>query len=129
MASESASDGVTVWSRRTFLRNSAALPPLILGLFSAVVTISCAADSSSDDSSDSGDLSGSITANHGHTVTITEAQLAAGDAVTLTLTTGSGHTHTLELSAAQVQSINMGNSEAQTTNVDSTGHTHNVTFN
>ncbi len=87
------------------------MPPLLVAVFSAVVTLSCADDSSfkdstsdgsySDDGDDSGtgDIDGTVGSNHGHEVTITAAELDAGDAVTLTLTTGSGHTHIFTITA------------------------------
>ena len=71
--------------------------------------------------------SGSISANHGHTVSITDAQLAAGIAVALLLTIGDGHTHTLSLSAAEVQSLAAGGSVSKTSSTDA-GHSHLVTF-
>ncbi len=112
--------------RRTFLRGSLGLPPLIAALFAATITVSC-----SDESNDSsGDVTGSIDANHGHTVTVTEAQLDAGLAATLTLTTGSGHTHTLDLTAQEVMDIAAG---TEVVGISSTAgtvvHAHDVTFN
>jgi hypothetical protein len=75
-----------------------------------------------------GDEVGTISANHGHSVTITAAQITTGGALTPTLTTGNGHTHTISLTAAQVVSIGQN----QRVSVDSTtndGHNHTVTFN
>ncbi len=75
-----------------------------------------------------GDKMGAISANHGHTVTITGAQLTAGGDVTLELTVGSGHTHSVGLTGAEVVQIrdNQKVSKESTTN---SGHSHTVTFN
>ena len=71
---------------------------------------------------------GTISANHGHTVTISAAQITAGGAVTATLTTGNGHTHTIDLTAAQVVSIGQNQQVAVVSTTDD-GHNHTVTFN
>lgn len=76
---------------------------------------------------------GSISANHGHAVRVTQAQLDAGQGVTLTLDGPTDdHTHSLSLTDAQVMDIAAG---TQVQQVSSTGagsggvHTHLVTFN
>jgi hypothetical protein len=75
-----------------------------------------------------GDKSGAISGNHGHTATITAAQLTAGNALSVELTLGSGHTHQLALTANQVAAVaaNQSVSGASTT---TNGHDHTVTFN
>jgi len=75
-----------------------------------------------------GDKSGVISANHDHTVTVTGAQITAGNAVTATLTTGNGHTHTISLTAAQVVAIGQNQRVSGTSSTDA-GHNHEVTFN
>jgi len=75
-----------------------------------------------------GDKSGVISANHGHTVTVTGAQITAGNAVTATLTTGNGHTHTISLTAAQVVAIGQNQRVSGTSSTEA-GHNHEVTFN
>jgi hypothetical protein len=76
----------------------------------------------------SGDKVGEISNNHGHTATITAAQLSAGNAVTIELTLGSGHTHTLSLSANQVASI-AANQHVSGVSSTNSGHSHDVSFN
>jgi hypothetical protein len=74
---------------------------------------------------------GSISANHGHSVTITNAQLTAGGQVVLTLqgTTGvPAHTHTVELTAAEVVSVRDGARVSKSSSSED-AHTHTVTFN
>ena len=75
-----------------------------------------------------GDKSGSISANHGHTVTITAAQLTAGGDVTLLLTEGSGHTHNVSLTGGEVVQIR-DNQKVAKESTSNSGHSHTVTFN
>jgi hypothetical protein len=75
-----------------------------------------------------GDRPGSISANHGHTVVITAAQLTAAAAVTLDLTVGDGHTHSVTLSAAEVTQV-AGGTRVSKESTSDTGHSHTVTFN
>jgi hypothetical protein len=82
-------------------------------------------------SSGSGDKSGSISANHGHVVTITSAELAAGGQLLLTLRGTIGvaqHSHTLALTAAEVVSIRDGSRVSKVSSNDDL-HEHTVTFN
>jgi len=76
------------------------------------------------------DKVGAISANHGHSVTLTAAQQQAGQAVTLTFTlsTDGSHTHQISLSAAQVTAIAAG-TQVTVTSTLVNGHTHDVTFN
>jgi hypothetical protein len=112
----------------------------ILALLSGVtVTVwGCGSDSSSPSSpsptpAPSGDLSGSISANHGHTATITAAELSAKNAVTLDIRGSAAHTHSVELSASDVASAAAGQRVSKTSSTDpSTAfgtHSHLVTFN
>ena len=112
----------------------------ILAMLSGVtITISgCGGGSSSPSSPSSpaptptppasGDKMGSISANHGHTVTITSAQLSAGGDVTLLLTEGSGHTHNVSLTGGEVVQVR-DNQKVAKESTSNSGHTHTVTFN
>ena len=78
-----------------------------------------------------GDKVGSISANHGHAVTITSAQLTAGGDLRLTLRGVSGvseHSHILDLTAAEVAAIRDGARVSKPSSTDD-AHTHTVTFN
>jgi len=128
------------FTRRDFLVNSAALPPLIAALFAAPVVISCGDGGSDSSSSDGGggsgdggsngtDIEGDVgPPNHFHEVVLTAAQQEDGSAVTLTLE--GAHQHSLDLTADQVASIAAGDTVTQRS-YDSTGstHEHDVTFN
>jgi hypothetical protein len=75
-----------------------------------------------------GDKSGVISNNHGHTATITAAELAAGNALNVLLTQGSGHTHHLSLTANEVAMIAANQKVSGESTVDN-AHSHTVTFN
>ena len=109
----------------------------ILAMLSGVtITISGCGGSSSPSSPTptttmppaTGDKTGAISANHGHTVTITGAQLTAGGDVTLELTVGNGHTHSVSLTGAEVVQIR-GNQRVSKESTTNSGHSHTVTFN
>jgi hypothetical protein len=76
----------------------------------------------------SGDKTATISANHGHTATITAAQLTAGGDLVVELTVGSGHTHTVSLTSAEVVQIR-GSQRVSKESTTTSGHSHTVTFN
>lgn len=75
----------------------------------------------------SGDIAGTVGTNHGHAVTITGAQIAAGNSVLLTMGGGS-HSHTVSLTAEQVGEIGAG-MRVQVTSSTNGSHAHSATFN
>lgn len=113
--------------RRAFTRAS------ILALLSGVaVTIACGDDTESP-TSPSGGVTGSVSANHGHAATITDAQLTANNSVALQIQGSATHPHTVELSAQEVGQIAARQrvSKASSTNdsPDAGLHSHTVIFN
>ena len=73
------------------------------------------------------DLTGAISANHGHVATITGAQITAGAAISLDIRGQATHPHTVEISQADLQTLK----NRQPVSHDSTnnsGHMHTVTF-
>jgi hypothetical protein len=70
----------------------------------------------------------SISANHGHTLTVTPADVAVTTAnVVKTLTTGNGHTHTVTLTPTMLTTLQLGQAGpgiSVTTDPDATGHMH-----
>ena len=119
------------WTRRDFTLKSA-----LLILSSVPITIAACGGSSSPSTPtptptptpSTGNVEGVIGTNHGHTVTITSADLTAGNALSLDITGTSDHPHTVEITAAEVGQIAQG-MRVQTTSSSDTGHTHTVTFN
>lgn len=75
-----------------------------------------------------GDKAGSVSANHGHTVVVTAAQLTAGNGLNLGIRGSSNHSHAISLTGAQVVSIRDGARVSVTSTVDD-AHDHTVTFN
>lgn len=74
------------------------------------------------------DITGAISANHGHTAVITAAQLTSRNSITLNIQGTSTHPHTVELSAADVTAVANRQQLAKTSSTDN-GHSHTVTFN
>jgi len=67
----------------------------------------------------------SISANHGHTFTVTPAQLSTTAAVTLPVTAGTdGHIHTLTLSVAQMDQLRAGQAVSATSSTDGIAIVH-----
>ena len=76
-----------------------------------------------------GDEVATISANHGHAITLRAAQISAGQALmTLDIRGSATHPHTIDLTAAQVVSIGQ-NQQVSVTSTNNDGHTHTVTFN
>jgi len=97
----------------------------------AVRVNGCSSDGDGDGGTgpSEGDVAGTVTGG-GHThagAVVTEAEILAGNAVTLTLT-GNGHTHQVQLTAEQVMDIGGGARVQVASSIDS-GHSHTVTFN
>jgi hypothetical protein len=116
-----------IMDRREFLAKA--------GLVATWAAVSVRISGCSDDESNpmdggNGDVQAdvSVDLNHTHPATITEAQIQAGNAVTITLRASSGHTHEVSLSADEVMTIGAGGAVIKVSTNDS-GHTHTVAFN
>ena len=69
-----------------------------------------------------------ISANHGHTATLTAAELTAGNGLNLGFLGTATHTHSITIPGAEVVQIRDGQrKQFQSTVNDS--HTHTVSFN
>jgi hypothetical protein len=108
----------------------------LMALFAgvAITVTACGGDSSSPVAPGSSDEVGSVSANHGHSATVTSVQLTAGNTVTVDVTRGTGdHAHTLVLSAAEVVQIRDGQRVSKDSSTDASAafgtHLHTVTFN
>jgi len=84
--------------------------------------------SPSNGSSPSGDRTGAVSANHGHSAVLTSAQISAANAVTLGIQGSSDHPHTVTLSGTEVQQVGNGQRLSKVSSNDQS-HTHSVTFN
>jgi hypothetical protein len=74
------------------------------------------------------DVSGVVSANHGHIATVTSAQITAANEVTLNIQGNATHNHVVSLTADQIRSIAARTQVAVMSTTDS-GHNHMVTFN
>jgi hypothetical protein len=74
-----------------------------------------------------GDVTGTISANHGHSATISSAQITAGNAITLDIRSQADHPHTVAVSQANLATLNGRQSVTITSSTDAS-HSHSVTF-
>lgn len=120
-----------ILDRREFTRLS-----LLAMLSGVAITISgCGGGGSNGPGSPTtptdGSKEGSISANHGHRVRITSAELTAGGQLTLSLGGSIGvaeHTHGVSVTATEVVSIRDGARVSKISSTDD-AHQHTVTFN
>ena len=72
---------------------------------------------------------GTISANHGHAVTITAAQITAAGGLTGVSIMGTAtHPHLIDLTAAQIAAIGL-NQQVSVVSTTNDAHNHTVTFN
>ena len=127
-----------VLTRREFTRES------VLALLSGVViTITgCGSDGSYSPTNptpppagggggNAGGESGIISANHSHVAFVSDAQINAGNNVSLDITGMADHGHTINLTGAELNQIGNGQRVVKTSTVSQVQgtHSHNVTFN
>jgi hypothetical protein len=115
-------DESTTLGRREFTLEAA-----LAVLAGCVITVACD-DDNPNNPTPPANINATFSANHGHELTITSAQITAGNALQLT-TTGSTatHTHTVSLSQANLQTL----VSRQPVSVESSNdsfHSHTVTF-
>jgi hypothetical protein len=110
-------------TRREF--TAEALLALLMG---CVITVSQACDDDNPTSPTPTDISGVVSANHGHTATVTGAQITAGtDIAALDIRGMADHPHTISISAADFQTLNNRQPISKTSTTDNF-HFHTVTF-
>jgi hypothetical protein len=100
-------------------------------LATATITITgCGGDDDDPGTGPSGQGNevGTVSANHGHEVTVSAAQITAGQAMSVTMIGPATHTHSISLTAAQVVAIGQ-NQQVSVTSTTDGGHSHTVTFN
>ena len=101
-------------------------------LAGCVITVSEACGSSSTSpttsSSSTTDVTGNVSANHGHAVTVMAVQITAGAAlVGLNIMGQATHNHTIAVSQSELLSLKNRQPITVTSTTDS-GHQHTVTF-
>jgi hypothetical protein len=75
----------------------------------------------------SSDVTGTVSANHGHVAVIMGAQITAGNAIALNIMGTATHPHTVMVSQADLTSLKNRQAVTITSSTDS-GHSHAVTF-
>jgi hypothetical protein len=119
-----------VLGRREF--NAAAIMALLSGV--AITVSGCGGGMSSPTQPSpatgggSGDKTGAISANHGHSAVVTSVQLTAAGAVRLDIRGSANHAHIVDLSAADIGAIAGGQRVSRDSSTDD-DHRHTVTFN
>jgi hypothetical protein len=76
----------------------------------------------------SGNVSGAVSANHGHTAVVTGAQLTAGNTVIVDITGSANHAHRVQLNPSELSAIASGQRLSKLSTTD-LAHDHTVTFN
>lgn len=114
--------------RRAFTRS------ILVLLAGVTVTIAGCDDNDSPTAPGLGaNVSGSISANHGHAAVITGAQLTASNAIVLNIRSTATHPHTVELSAQEVGQIAARERVSKLSSTDDSPdagrHSHTVSFN
>lgn len=91
-----------------------------------VLTAACGGGDDDDDKSGSS-CTTAIATNHGHTMTVSNAEIMAGAAKTYDIQGSSAHSHTVQLSADDFADLTAGSVFVVTSSEDA-GHSHDVTI-
>jgi hypothetical protein len=113
-------------TRREFTLESA-----LAILSAATITITGCSDNGGSiltNPTQSGDVQGTVSANHGHIAVIRAAQLSSPTSISLDIRGNADHPHIVDLTAAEVTSVGAGGRVSKTSSID-VGHSHAVTFN
>jgi hypothetical protein len=94
-----------------------------------VLTAACGGDDDDDDELDSDGASckAAIGTNHGHSMSLSAADVMAGVDKTYDIKGSSAHTHTVEITAAAFADMTPGSVVVVTSSTDA-GHSHDVTI-
>lgn len=118
----------------TLTRRHFTLQAALAVLAGCVVTVSdaCSNDSPTTPSPAPADITGSISANHGHTGVITAAQITATNAFSLNIQGTAAHPHTVALSQTDLQTLKNRQPITRDSSNDVSAtfgpHLHTVTF-
>ncbi len=119
--------------RKTFIKKT--IGALVIAI-PAYSILSCSGSDDSEPSSPpqgnsadcaSNGTSSSIGTNHGHTLTVSAADVAAGTEKTYNIQGTSDHAHSVTVTAAQFTSL-QSNQQISSTSSNDSGHTHSVTI-
>lgn len=122
-------------NRKTFIQKS--LGAMLVGI--PILSIAACSSDSTDgpnnipdpdpsgesDCLQSGAVAGSISGNHGHTLTVSSQDVQSGTARTYSIQGSSGHNHDIMISANDFTSL-QNNQSIEVTSTTDDGHTHAV---
>lgn len=119
----------------TVTRREFTLDAALALLAGCVITISDAcggSKSTTDPSPAPTDITGTVSANHGHTAVVTAAQITAANAFPLSIQGMAVHNHTVSLSQADLQTLKNRQPVSKDSSSDVSAtfglHLHTVTF-
>ena len=123
MSQRTEADATPITRREFTLESALAL------LSTVVITVSGCDDDSTPTTpgTSPSNVTGSISANHGHTAAIAAAEITAGTAFTLNITGTATHPHNVDVLQADLMSL-QNRQTVRKTSTTNDGHSHTVTF-
>jgi hypothetical protein len=124
MSQRTEADATPITRREFTLESALAL------LSTVVITVSGCDDSNpptAPNSTPPSNVTGSISANHGHTAVISGAQISGGTAISLDITGTATHPHTVAVAQADLMALQNRQTVTKTSTTES-GHSHTITF-
>ena len=124
------SEESTAVTRREFTLEAALA--LLAGCVITISDVACGDDNPANPSPAPTDVTGTVSANHGHTAVVTSAQITATNAIVLNIQGTAAHNHTLSLSQADLTTLKNRQPVSRDSSSDPSAtfgvHLHTVTF-
>lgn len=121
-------------NRKTFIKKTAGALLIALPAYSILSCSSSSDDSGSNNTGggtanclQNGARASSISGNHGHSLTVSKADVSAGAEKTYSISGSSGHSHSVTVSAANFNTLK-SNQPVNVTSTSGNSHTHSVTI-
>ena len=116
--------------RSDFIKRSIAV--MAIGIPVAALTGSCSENEELDPDNDPKDClangtSTSISSNHGHSITVSKADVDDGVQKTYSIQGSSSHPHDVTITSSQFSSLKNNQSSIQVVSTSEGGHTHSIT--
>lgn len=116
--------------RSDFIKKSIAF--ISLGIPVTILVGSCSDDESPDPDNDPTDClangtTANISANHGHSITVSKSDVDVGVQKTYSIQGSSTHAHNVTITAAQFATLKSNQNSIQVVSTSGGGHTHSVT--
>lgn len=121
--------------RKTFIKKTAGALLIAIPAYSVMSCSSSSDDSGNNQGNQGGNknclqngaLASTISSNHGHSLTVSKADINAGVEKTYSIDGSSGHSHSVTVSAANFNSLK-SNQQISVNSTSGNGHTHSVTI-